>query len=215
MPGVSHVWPTPLSETPMRLEELFSQYGYLMLLVGSLGEGMPIMLFGGFAAHRGWLVLIPTVILVGAIGNAMAQSAWFYGARYAGDRLLKKRAHWVHKVDSMNAWLKRWETATIIGARFIPGVGSAALIAMALSDISSTRFAVLNIIGALIWACSLGVLGYILGQALVGVMGDIGAYEKPVAIALLVAAVGWGIWHHFHRVRIMRRARKRAFHEAP
>ena len=38
----------------MKLEELFSHYGYLMLLVGSLGEGMPIMLFGGFAAHRGW-----------------------------------------------------------------------------------------------------------------------------------------------------------------
>ena len=37
----------------MDLPGLFSRYGYLMLLVGSLGEGMPIMLFGGFAAHRG------------------------------------------------------------------------------------------------------------------------------------------------------------------
>jgi membrane protein DedA with SNARE-associated domain len=191
----------------MRLEELFSQYGYLMLLVGSLGEGMPIMLFGGFAAHRGWLVLIPTVILVGAIGNAMAQSVWFYGARYAGDRLLKKRAHWAHKVESMNHWLKRWETATIIGARFIPGVGSAALIAMALSDISSMRFAVLNMIGALIWAASLGVLGYVLGQALVGVLGEISAYEKPVAMALLVAGLGWIVWHQANRVRLMRRAK--------
>jgi membrane protein DedA with SNARE-associated domain len=50
------------------LAELFSRYGYLMLLVGSLGEGMPIMLFGGFAAHRGWLTLVPWVILIGAIG---------------------------------------------------------------------------------------------------------------------------------------------------
>jgi TolB-like protein len=59
----------------MDLAELFSHYGYLMLLVGSLGEGMPIMLFGGFAAHRGWLALVPWVILIGAIGNAVAQGA--------------------------------------------------------------------------------------------------------------------------------------------
>ena len=71
----------------MRTEELFSHYGYLMLLVGSLGEGMPIMLFGGFAAHRGWLVLMPPVILAGALGNAVAQGLWFFAARYAGEKI--------------------------------------------------------------------------------------------------------------------------------
>jgi membrane protein DedA with SNARE-associated domain len=76
------------------LAELFTHYGYLMLLVGSLGEGMPIMLFGGFAAHRGWLALIPWVIVIGAIGNAVAQGVWFVGARSAGHSILEKRPEW-------------------------------------------------------------------------------------------------------------------------
>jgi len=57
----------------MDLADLFSRYGHLILLFGSLGQGVPIMLFGGFAAHRGWLALIPWVILIGAIGNALVQ----------------------------------------------------------------------------------------------------------------------------------------------
>ena len=124
----------------MRYEELFSHYGYLMLLVGSLGEGMPIMLFGGFAAHRGWLVLMPTVILAGALGNATAQGLWFFAARYAGEKILEKRADWARNVKHINGWVKRWEGLAVVGARFIPGMSSAAVIAIALSGISATRF---------------------------------------------------------------------------
>lgn len=180
----------------MRFEELFSHYGYLMLLVGSLGEGMPIMLFGGFAAHRGWLVLMPPVILAGALGNAVAQGLWFFAARYAGEKILEKRADWARNVKHINGWVKRWEGLAVVGARFIPGMSSAAVIAIALSDISATRFVVLNIIGALLWATSLGIVGYLLGQAVVALLGDIETYEKPVAMTLLVATVVWIVWTH-------------------
>jgi membrane protein DedA with SNARE-associated domain len=181
----------------MNLQELFAHYGYLMLLVGSLGEGMPIMLFGGFAAHRGWLELIPAVIAVGAFGNALAQSIWFFGARFLGARILEKRANWAASAERFGRLLQRFETPVIIGARFIPGMSSGALIAIALSKVSAKRFLVLNVIGALLWATSLGILGYLLGQALEGVLGDISSYEKPVAIALLFAAATWIGYHHF------------------
>jgi membrane protein DedA with SNARE-associated domain len=181
----------------MNLEGLFAHYGYLMLLVGSLGEGMPIMLFGGFAAHRGWLGLIPAVIAVGAFGNALAQSLWFFSARFLGARILEKRANWAAAAEHFDRLLQRWETPVIIGARFVPGMSSGALIAIALSKVSAQRFMVLNVIGALLWATSFGILGYLLGQALEGVLGDIKSYEKPVAIALLVAAAAWVGWHHF------------------
>jgi membrane protein DedA with SNARE-associated domain len=181
----------------MDLQGLFAHYGYLMLLVGSLGEGMPIMLFGGFAAHRGWLELIPAVIAVGAFGNALAQSIWFFSARFLGARILEKRANWAAAAEHFDRLLQRWETPVIIGARFIPGMSSGALIAIALSKVSAKRFMVLNVIGALLWASSFGILGYLLGQALEGVLGDISSYEKPVAIALLLAAAVWVGWHHF------------------
>jgi membrane protein DedA with SNARE-associated domain len=75
-------------------------------------------------------------------------------------------------------------------------MSSAAVIAIALSDISATRFVVLNIIGALLWATSLGIVGYLLGQAVVALLSDIEMYEKPVAMTLLVATVVWIVWTH-------------------
>ena len=183
----------------MNLVELFSHYGYLMLLVGSLGEGMPIMLFGGFAAHRGWLELIPSVIVVGALGNALAQSIWFFGARRVGDKILEKRTDWAAGAERIGRLLKKWEAPVIIGSRFIPGMSSAALVAVALSEISAKRFLILNMIGALIWAASLGVLGYILGQAVEGLIGDMKSYEKPAAVVLLFATAIWVAWRHLPR----------------
>jgi len=191
----------------MDLAELFSHYGYLMLLVGSLGEGMPIMLFGGFAAHRGWLALIPWVILIGAIGNALAQCAWFFGARYAGHRILEKRVDWAANVERVDRLLKKWEAPVVIGARFIPGFSSTTTIAVALSAMSSMRFLALNSIGALAWALTFGILGYVLGQAIEGLLGDIGRYERPVAVGLLVAAVIWMVWHHAQTFRSRSRSR--------
>ena len=189
----------------MELTEYFSRYGYLMLLVGSLGEGAPIMLFGGFAAHRGWLALIPWVILTGAIGNAVAAGVWFFAARYAGHKILEKRVKWAADVERVDRLLQKWEAPVVIGARFIPGFGSTAAIAIALSDISAKRYLALNAIGATLWALTLGVLGYVIGQAIEVFLGDIEGYEKPVAVALLVAAAIWIIWHYASSIGSARR----------
>jgi membrane protein DedA with SNARE-associated domain len=189
----------------MKLTDLFSQYGYFVLLIGSLGEGIPIMLFGGFAAHRGWLVLVPSVILVGAVGNVIAQSAWFFGFRMASSKILEKRADWAVSVHRVSGLLERWDAPVVIGARFIPGLSSAALLAIALSRISSKRFMVLNIIGALIWAISLGLIGYLIGSAVQRFLGEIERYEEPIAVALLLAGAVWIAWSHMPRLGFIRR----------
>jgi membrane protein DedA with SNARE-associated domain len=183
------------------LADLFSHYGYLMLLVGSLGEGMPIMLFGGFAAQRGWLTLIPWVILIGAIGNAVAAGVWFFGARYAGRKVLEKRVGWAAKVERVDRLLEKWVAPLIIGARFIPGFSTTVVVTLAFSEVSSLKFLALNAIGAALWAVTLGVLGYALGEAVVTLLSDIERYERSVAIVLLLAAVIWVVWHHAQTFR--------------
>ncbi len=188
----------------MDLAGLFSQYGYLMLLFGSLGEGAPIMVFGGFAAHRGWLSLVPWVILIGALGNAFAQSVWFFGARYAGRKVLEKRAGWAAKVEQADRLLAKWEGPVVVGARFIPGFNTTAVIALALSAMSSKKFLALNAIGAAVWALTFGVLGYAVGQAVERYIGDIERYEKPVALGLLAAGCVWVVWHYARAFRSRR-----------
>ena len=132
---------------------------------------------------------------------------WFFGARYAGLGILEKRTNWAVNVERADRLLNKWETAVIVGARFIPGFSSTATIAVALSNVSSSRFLVLNAIGAAMWALSLGVVGYALGQAVKSLLGDIGRYEGPVAVVLLVAAIVWIVGHH---ARLFRRGRPKA-----
>jgi len=51
------------------LESFFTKYGYIAILLGSVFEGETIMIMGGFSAHRGYLELLPWVVLSGFAGN--------------------------------------------------------------------------------------------------------------------------------------------------
>ena len=192
-------WRPSRNDTPIDLVELFSHYGYLMLLVGSLGEGMPIMLFGGFAAHRGWLELIPSVIVVGALGNALAQSIWFFGARRVGGKILEKRTDWAARRRT------HWSLAEEMG-----GAGdyrrplhsghefSGACRGRALRNLRETfpdsQYDWRIDLGGLAWRPRLHPW-----TGCGGLIGDMKSYEKPVAVVLLFATAIWVAWRHLPR----------------
>lgn len=185
----------------MNLEQIFAHYGYAALLLGSLADGTPVMLFGGFAAHRGWLVLVPWVILAGAAGNFLASAGWFVAIRRVGDGILDRRPEWAAQVARVRPHLQRWETPVILGIRFVPGLALGGLIAVALSGITLRRFLALNVVAALAWAAAYGTLGYLLGNGVERLLGQIERFERPVALALLALAVGWIGWRQTRRWR--------------
>ena len=47
------------------LESFLAKYGYIAILLGTAFEGETIMIMGGFSAHRGYLELLPWVVLAG------------------------------------------------------------------------------------------------------------------------------------------------------
>jgi len=51
------------------LESFLTKYGYVAILLGTAFEGETIMIMGGFSAHRGYLELLPWVVLAGFVGN--------------------------------------------------------------------------------------------------------------------------------------------------
>jgi membrane protein DedA with SNARE-associated domain len=174
----------------MNLEHLFAQYGYLALVFGSIADGTPVMLFGGFAAHRGWLEL-PLVILAGAAGSFLAGAAWFLAACRLGERLLALRPRWAEQVARVRPWLERWDAPVLLGVRFVPGLSIVGLLAAGLYGVPVARFMALNAVAALGWAAAYGTLGYLLGHAVERVLGGIGRYERPVALVLLALALLW------------------------
>jgi membrane protein DedA with SNARE-associated domain len=178
----------------MHVEQLIAKYGYPVILVGTLFEGQPVMLFGGFAAHRGYLDLVPWVVLAGAVGNFLGFQAWFLIGRRFGRPLLDRRPQWAGSVAKVQDWLGRFESLLIVAIRFMPGLDTVGTVAIGMSRVGGPRFTVLNALGALLWAAILASCGYLLGNLLELVLSDLAAVEKPLLIGLLVLSVVWVVY---------------------
>jgi membrane protein DedA with SNARE-associated domain len=180
----------------MSVEQLVQTYGYPAILLGTVLEGQPVMLFGGFAAHRGYLDLVPWVILAGAVGNFIGYQAWFLAARKLGRPLLDRRPHWMGRIEKVQGWLKRYEAMLIVGIRFMAGFDTVGTVAIGMSDVPLHRFTVLNALGALVWAATLAAAGYLLGNVLELVLEDLATVEKPLLIGIVALTVLWIVWRH-------------------
>ena len=178
----------------MHVEQLIEHYGYPVILVGTLLEGQPVMLFGGFAAHRGYLDLLPWVILAGAVGNFLGFQAWFLAGRRFGRPLIDRRPQWAGSVAKVQDWLGRFESLLIVAIRFMPGFDTVGTVAIGMSRVGAPRFTVLNALGALLWAAILASCGYLLGNLLELVLGDLATVEKPLLIGLVVLTVVWVVY---------------------
>ena len=180
------------------LESFLAKYGYIAILLGTAFEGETIMIMGGFSAHRGYLRLLPWVVLAGFVGNFIQNMIYFILGRRYGNQTVEKHPDWKPRLQQVSGWLQRFQSALIIGLRFVPGFRVIGGVAIGMSDVSLLQFAVFNIIGAMLWAVVMGILGYLCGHALELIMGDITHLEVPIFFG--IAVIG-GLLVLIHRRR--------------
>jgi membrane protein DedA with SNARE-associated domain len=180
--------------------QLLQQYGYLAVLVGALLEGETILLIAGFASHRGYLDL-GGVIAVAAAGGFLGDQGFFWLGRLRGNAVIVRWPKLQLHSRKVNALLERHHTWIIVGIRFMYGLRVAGPVLIGMSEVGALRFAVFNLIGAILWAVLIGGAGYLFGQALELALGNIRRYEE-LALAALVA-VGILTWA-YHRFRARR-----------
>jgi membrane protein DedA with SNARE-associated domain len=180
------------------LESFLAKYGYIAILLGTAFEGETIMIMGGFSAHRGYLKLLPWLVLAGFGGNFIQNLIYFILGRRYGNRTMEKHPDWKPRLQQVSGWLQRFQSALIIGLRFVPGFRVIGGVAIGMSDVSLFRFAILNLIGAMLWAVVMGILGYLCGHALELIMGDIKHLEVPILVG--IAVIG-GLLVLIHRRR--------------
>lgn len=181
----------------MTLETLVRTYGYAAILVGTFLEGETILVVGGFAAHRGYLEL-PWVILAAVVGTLSSDQLFFFLGRRRASPILARRPAWRARVERANALWERYSTLYIVGFRFLYGLRTISPFMIGMSPVATRRFIVLNMVGAIVWATTVGTGGYLFGLALEALIADIKHYElEVIALILLVGGVGWLI--HFRR----------------
>ena len=178
------------------LESLIQQYGYLAIAVGTFAEGETVLLLGGFAAHRGYLDLAG-VIAAAFVGSLCGDTLYFEIGRRKGMAFLERRPAWKKHVARVLTMVHSHQTLLILSFRFLYGIRTVAPFAIGASGVPLRRFLVLNVVSAALWASAFGTLGYLLGNTLQAVLGDIERYERGVFAAIVFASIAIAAWRRW------------------
>jgi membrane protein DedA with SNARE-associated domain len=169
-------------------QHLLTQYGYLAILVGTFLEGESILILGGYAAHQGYLFL-PHVLLAAFAGSFFGDQLYFAVGRMYGRAFLATRPAWRARVARVNGLLQRYQTAYILGFRFLYGLRTLSPFVLGAGPVKTLRFVLLNAAGAILWTLTIGSIGYAFGEMVTLMLGRAKHYEAYVLGAILVIGI--------------------------
>ena len=173
------------------LAQWVADYGYWAVALGSLLEGESVLLLAGLAAHQGALSF-PIVVLIAFCGGTLGDQLLFQLGRRHGTAILRRVPAWEAKAAPVKLMIRRHQDALIVGVRFMYGLRLVGPVAIGMSEVSTLRFALLNMFGAAIWAPLIAWIGYAFGQTLAWLIADLGSYERWALVALAGAlALAW------------------------
>jgi membrane protein DedA with SNARE-associated domain len=159
----------------VNFEQIVADYGqfiYLIIFVWTFLEGETFVLFAGLAAHLGYLDFWG-VLLCAWFGSFLGDQLYYWIGRSYGERLLVRLPRWRPGVNSALAWLRQYNTWFILSFRFIYGVRQFSSFAVGMSGVGPVRFLALNFTAAGMWALTFTGVGFVCGEALEAVLGDL------------------------------------------
>ena len=181
------------------ISAFIASYGYFAVFAGTLLEGETVLLAAGFAAHRGLLAL-PLVMLVATLGGTLGDQIAFLLGRWKGDALIARFPLLAKNRSRVHDLLERHASWFILTVRFLYGLRVAGPFLLGSSRLPVLRFAILNVIGAVLWATIVSGAGYLFGAAMNVFVADLQHIEEALLIGILLAgAVTW--WWHRARSR--------------
>ena len=183
----------------MTLKEGIETYGYLGVLVGTFLEGDIALVLGGLCARCTDLRLVG-VILAAFTGAIIGDQVFYNLGRIKGLQLLNCFPRLKLRTDRVFHHLRRHGSIIAFAFRFVYGFRILTPLLIGASGVGRGRFTLLNCLGALSWATTIGCIGYVMGEALVVIMEKMKADIKhllPFILAgllVLVAIIRLIVW---------------------
>jgi membrane protein DedA with SNARE-associated domain len=182
------------------LIELLQNYGYIIVFVWTLLEGETIVILAGFAAYQGYLELkyiIPLAIAGAVIGDQI----FFYIGRFKGTQIIARWPKFAARVEHAHMLTERYHGWIIFASRFMYGFRTIIPISFGMSGVSGKKFLLLNLLGAVVWACVFAGGGYLFGGALESFMGNVKKIEVWIVVAVLSVAASFQLYSWYKRRR--------------
>lgn len=201
---------------PKQLIEAFGTVGLFAivfaesgLLFGFFLPGDSLLFTAGLLVSQGFSSL--PLILVGCFVAAVAgDQVGFVIGRRAGPALFRRpdsRFFHQRNVERAQAYFAEHGPRTVVLARFIPVVRTFTPVVAGVGQMQYRTFVTYNVVGGLLWAVGVTMLGYVLGESI----PDIDRYLLP--IILLIGAVSF--FPVIREVLKMRKAEQAAAATAP
>lgn len=170
---------------------LIHSYGYIGVLIGTFLEGETTLLLAAFAAHQGYMEL-PYVIVAASIGSLCGDQSFFWLGRKRRRKTLAKHPSLVGRVAKAQRLMERYRTLLMFFFRFMYGLRTVIPFAFGMSKAPAAEFISLSAISSVIWAILVGGAGYLFGNALESLVGDIKRYE--LTVLCVIAGIGALVW---------------------
>lgn len=157
---------------------IIAGFGYWVILLTSILEAMPVvglfvpgqifLMLGGFLARDG-ILEIEMVLGIAIVGAFIGDLISYYLGKKYGDSLIKKVTNMAHLKDghyeATKKMIKDHTGKTLIASRFTPFTRAFASFAAGATDIHLPKFLFFNAIGAIAWAFTFTMIGFIFGES--------------------------------------------------
>lgn len=163
---------------------IFAESG---LLIGMFLPGDSLLFTAGFLASQG-VFNIALLCLITFVAAVTGDSVGYYFGRKAGPKVFKKENSLLFdkkNITRSQAFYNKHGGKTIVFARFVPIVRTFAPILAGVGEMKYLRFLAYNVVGALIWAVGVSLLGFYLGKAI----PDIDHYLIPITALVVLVSI--------------------------
>ncbi len=157
------------------------------LFFGFFLPGDSLLFTAGFLASQDYLNIV--ILAAGSFIAAVAGDSvgYAFGRRVGPSLFTKEHSFFFNKnyIERSRAFFARHGKKTIVLARFVPIVRTFAPILAGVGTMEYPTFLFYNIIGGLLWAVGLSLLGYTLGS----VVPDIDRYLLPIILLIIFVSL--------------------------
>lgn len=170
------------------VEQLLREWGYLIILGWTFLEGETVVIVAGFVAASKGLFNPWLIALAAFAGSFCSDQLMFSLGKYKGQAMLKKSPKMEQKTEKVRRLMVKYETALILGFRFVYGVRNITPIMLGVSGVKHKKFFSLNLIGAAVWALTFSFGGYYFGHLFDKYAGHVAHIERWI-IGILVGVI--------------------------
>ena len=193
------------------MESFLTHAGYAALIVFGFVEACCIPIsseitfgFAGVLAFQGHLNLV-LVIVIGSLAELAGSYVSYFVGRIGGRPLVERLGKFAlitrKDIDRAERFLAGRGAWTVVVGRMLPVIRAFISIVAGLVDVPAGQFGVLSLLGTVVYATVLSVVGYEVGSTWHSVSHDISIGGYVIVVLVVVAIVGFVIY----RLREVRR----------